>query len=151
MIEEERLKQLVEEKAKIYYFDRENDEEWGVVEVNTKNFHYSYNEGCYLNFNEETWRTKPEPYKMYNDALYETRKEAEWVEKIHTLRVEYFDPPVKLEIFENYKITSKKGAKMQIYRRSEDEWWVWLVATYIRCDTYEEAVELARKYFLGKK
>ena len=78
MIEKKRLKELIEKGAKIFYFDAYGDDNWGIVEVDTKNFSFSHNENCYTNFCEATYRTNPQPYKMYEDALFETKEEAEW-------------------------------------------------------------------------
>lgn len=69
MITQERLKELIEQKAKIFYFDGYEDNDWGIVEVDTKNFRFSHNENCYINFCEETCKTDPQPYKMW-EMLY---------------------------------------------------------------------------------
>ena len=150
MISKERLEELIKQNVKIYYFDKDNDEDWDIEELNTKHIRYSHNEDCYIHFDRETWETNPKPYKVFEYNLFETKEEAEFVSNFHTKRQEEFNPPYKLKTGEQYRFTSKKGAKMSIYRRSDDEWWLCYVGTHRLCNSYKEAVQRARNYFLGK-
>lgn len=78
-------------------------------------------------------------------------EQKEFITKYHTTRTEYFEPPLTLNKRERYNFTSKKGAKMSILNFEGREWWVCYVGTHTKCNTYEQAVELAKKYFLGEK
>ena len=87
MIEKERLQELIEQGETIYFIYNGNaDEKEGI-----------YKDDFILNetYVSIYWTTRSHQIK-YQD-LYETKEEAEWVEKMHTEYTEHFNPP----LFEN--------------------------------------------------
>ena len=168
MITKERLEELIEQGAKIFYFDAYEDNDWGIVEVDTKNFTFSHNENCYTNFCKETYRTNPQPYKMFEDALFETKEEAEWhkefgyIFRIETLELptyEWMQPKEDEQdvyySFYNYKhelmgirVTKQKIALYKSYRCSD------LTSTVDIFDNTKEnytlACRKAKELFLGE-
>ena len=158
MIDRERLQELINQKAKIWYYDKE-DYEYDLMELDTKNISFSYGENCFINFNQETWKTNPQPYKIFEDCLYETQAEAEWVAKMHTKRTEYFEPPTWEEFEkqgEPYYFIGKGGIKERIYIYNNNgirkllssgcKFW----GTPTK-ENYIKACEYARNLFLGKE
>jgi hypothetical protein len=149
MIIKERLQELIDEGATIY------EVKYGKVNpVSLKNK---------IRFVSERYPVivfEPRPNEKYKhhkyfDKLYETLFEAEWIAKTHAERTEKFEPPCELKDNEKYKFTTAKGGKMSIskfIRQSGDvEWWLSYVGTHRTFYSYTEAVEYARKLFIGEE
>lgn len=149
MMERERLQELINQGATIY------EVKYGKVNpVSLKNK---------IRFVSEKYPViafEPRPNEKYKhnkyfDKLYETQYEAEWVAKMYTERPEYFRPPFELKDNEKYKFTTAKGGKVSIskfVRQSGDvEWWLSYVGTHRTFYSYTEAVEYARKLFIGEE
>lgn len=161
MLTREELEKMIENGETVWYFDAEDEADWGIVEIDTKNFRWSDSEDCYINFNKETWQTDPQPYKMYNDSLYKTKEEAEWVANMHATREEKFCPPTWEEMQEDLKdvpdgtYTVIENSQITLdYKKSFiiDEILLYGIGADFNWnatkENYTKAVELAKRLFL---
>lgn len=139
MITKERLEELIENQAIIYL-----NGWFGVIRLPlNKTYEIS---GSFMFGNGYNYSLK---------ALFETKAEADWVAKMHTSRTEYFEPPFKLEPYEEYVFHTKKWGRCAIKNNDCDEKTPYNICNsdywlYVEFKTYEEAVEYARKLFKGE-
>lgn len=147
-ISRERLEELIEQGATIYATG------FGEIELIPENDIEIYENGdSYIIYIFEPNRK----YKneIFAEELFETKEEAEWVLNMHTYRTEYFEPPFELKDNEKYKFKTANGGKMSIskfvYKSGEVQWWLSYVGTHRTFYSYPEAVEYARKLFLGEE
>lgn len=90
------------------------------------------------------------------EEVYETKAAAEWVAKMHTQRTEKFEPPFELKDYDEYVFYTKMFGRTCIYNCGELEEPCFNVHDgeyYLskNFNTYNEAVEYARKLFLGEE
>lgn len=157
------IEQAIKNGDKLWYYCQEEEEYYGVIELDTKYFKWSYNENCYTHYNEETWRTDPKPYKIFEDCLYKTKKDAEFVANNWKTRVERFEPPL-WDYFEVYGSEDEVKFYLQgkIYTLSHNNWDITLsydagneeygniFSAPLTKENYLKAVEYARKLFEGQ-
>lgn len=177
MITKERLEELIEQEATIYY------KEYGKIkDVTLDNSYYidKFSEvsnidvlcrGC-CDFDDDKFRI----IVTFLSELYETEEDAEFVLKYHTFRVEKFEPPT-WEEFEKRKFYEFQGKNGRTYYIQHLTYCDLLVVydnddcytnqltgavidhTYENTNIFKEtptkenyikAVEIARKLFLGE-
>lgn len=154
MIERERLQELISQKATIWHDDYGEiilDEGCKICEVRSMNgVHMQW-----ILFFEYEDNNKSQWVELDIDELEEDIETAKWNCEMHAERPEYFRPPLELKDNEKYKFTTAKGGKMSIskfVRQSGDvEWWLSYVGTHRTFYSYTEAVEYARKLFIGEE
>lgn len=155
MITKERLEELIEQEAIIYVVDNEYRMEPIKLVIRVM--------GVSVDKYNKIHNCEPMLYSQFGGVfrdicpiswLYENQEDADFIAKYHTQRVEKFEPPCELKDNEKYKFTTAKGGKMSIskfIRQSGDvEWWLSYVGTHRTFYSYTEAVEYARKLFLGE-
>ena len=147
MISKERLQQLIDEKAKIWC------DSYGEIQLCDKSevckvISCEGESYCLYGFiYNETFQD----VDIFPDELEENVEKGAWDYEMHATRIERFEPPYKLNVGECYEFISKKGCRMRIYNWKDEQYWVQYVGTHRSFNTYKEAVEYARKMFLGEK
>lgn len=151
MITEERLKELIQQRATIWCSSWEEE-----VKLSPENcviddlYNYALNsKEKRLLVLEDDKKTAFCSYRL--QFLEEDVEKGAWDYEMHATKVEEFKPPYKLNVGECYEFISKKGCRMRIYNWKDEQYWVQYVGTHRSFNTYKEAVEYARKMFLGEK
>lgn len=149
MISKERLKELIEKNAKIYH----NTQFASISEINTKDIPIFYKLD-----NFSVW-------ELFCDDYYETKEEAEFVQKFHTSKTVYFEPPtweefLKTETDDAYacweiqKLAIIMDTELQCFFIIDNLSSVWESFSYTdenKKQKYYEALEYAKKLFLGEE
>ena len=172
MITKERLEELIEQKAIIYCLIKKPfigfssytleitpivlDNSYGISveeynkQNNCKSQFYKF-EGIYYNICDA-------------DNIYETKEEAEFVQKFHTSKTVYFEPPtweefLKTETDDGYpyleiqKLAIIMQTQLKCFCVTDNWGCVWESFSYTdenKKQKYYEAVEYAKKIFLGE-
>ena len=142
-ITKERLEELAKENAKIYYIP------FGDISI----------ERTAKSVYERFFIKKDfAPYNIYEKNYYETKEEVEFVQKFHTRKIIYFEPPTWEEFLktEHYDFHAQKKTMPTIinihskYIYVEDFEKVHLILDLSK-ENYYKAVECAKKLFLGEE
>lgn len=165
MITKERLKELIEQGATIYY------KEYGKIkDVTLDNSYYidKFSEvsnmdvlcrGC-CDFDDDEFRI----IVTFLSELYETEEDAEFVLKYHTFRVEKFEPPLYEDIKDGqpYMFNFTSNGKHYNFFTSvlliellevndeDSAYSEQIICKHSTKENYIKAVEKARKLFLGE-
>lgn len=149
MISKERLKELIEQKATIW------SSEYGKIKLIPESDILLYENGNdgYILYTLEP--NKKYHNEIFDEDLFETKEDAEFVLKTRAERTEYFEPPTWEDFLKTkeYKFISYDGFRKKIYIEPT-------TGKLSSCtkfigkptkENYIKACEMARKLFLEEK